>query len=395
MTRRPIRATPTPPDLPLCRALEYILRQKEQGEKLLACPPVDRGAASAWFETTRAILVRAFGSDHRNVLIFHSAGLRSVYTTSLEDVPAAADLKERLTALQTSIEQLQLTLEEDGSELQATEHPLMCYYHVKVESVRPSLQPAVRIDMTESELKERILRPREQGSGITIKGRTIPLDEIARLTIRRSSEPASDSLRCMLDPPATGTAAWEELAFERVAGEDVTEDMIVGPPGSADRPALPARAPLLPRPVFIVHGRDQARLHEVARFLERTTMPDVEVTILNEAPNVGQTLIEKLERVGAKAAYAVVLLTGDDEGGIAQSGEHQPRARQNVILELGYFLGKLGRERVAILHEQGVELPSDVHGMAYIQLDPGGGWKTKLSRELAQVGIHLDLLRAP
>jgi pyrimidine deaminase RibD-like protein len=121
VTRRPTRAAPTPPDLPPRRALERILRQKEQGEKLLSSPPVDRGASSAWFETTRAILVHAFGSDHRNVLVFHSAGLTLMNKKGSDDVMAAAFLKEWLSALQTSIDQLQLDLE-DEDELAATEH---------------------------------------------------------------------------------------------------------------------------------------------------------------------------------------------------------------------------------------------------------------------------------
>jgi predicted nucleotide-binding protein len=280
----------------------------------------------------------------------------------------------------------------------ASDEPAVRYYHVELETGL-YMPPAIRLDLTEAELEQRYLVPRAEGSPLVVKGSTIPLDDIARITIRRSIEPSSTASE-HTTWNAGAIETWEEAIFPQL-GEDVTDDYVVGPPGSAARRVQqPARAALggsgSPAPVFIVHGRDQARLYEVVRFLEKTTTPDsVEVRILNEAANAGQTLIEKLERVGGGAAFAVVLLTGDDEGGIAGSREYQPRARQNVIIELGYFLGTIGRVRVAILYEAGVELPSDVHGMAYIPLDPGGGWKARLGKELDHAGIHVDLNKAP
>ena len=85
-----------------------------------------------------------------------------------------------------------------------------------------------------------------------------------------------------------------------------------------------------------------------------------------------------------------MLLTGDDTGGL-NGGEHQARARQNVVFELGYFFGKLGRSRVAVLYEPGVELPSDVSGLLYVEVDQGGGWQYRLGKELRAAGIAADL----
>jgi predicted nucleotide-binding protein len=87
----------------------------------------------------------------------------------------------------------------------------------------------------------------------------------------------------------------------------------------------------------------------------------------------------------------VVLLTGDDEG--RQRGaeqELQPRARQNVILELGFFVGALGRQRVVLLYEDGVELPSDISGVLYLPLDAAGAWKTRLGREMLEAGVRVN-----
>lgn len=140
--------------------------------------------------------------------------------------------------------------------------------------------------------------------------------------------------------------------------------------------------------VFIVHGHDGKTKVEVARFL--TALLGRQPLILHEQPDRGRTIIEKFEDHAAQAACAVVLLTGDDKGGPA-GGAGQPRARQNVVLELGYFLGRLGRRRVVILYEPNVELPSDINGVLYVKLDNQGVWRNLVARELRAVGLTVDL----
>ncbi|MDE2485284.1 MAG: nucleotide-binding protein, partial [candidate division NC10 bacterium] len=133
------------------------------------------------------------------------------------------------------------------------------------------------------------------------------------------------------------------------------------------------------RRVFLVHGHDQAILQQTARFLEKL---DLQPVILFEQPGKNQSIVEKLE-AHSKVSFAIVLLTPDDTGKAAGASEaSQPRARQNVILELGYFLGKLGRSQVAVLYDESVELPSDYRGIEYVKLDAEGAWKLKLAKEL-------------
>jgi predicted nucleotide-binding protein len=85
-------------------------------------------------------------------------------------------------------------------------------------------------------------------------------------------------------------------------------------------------------------------------------------------------------------AFAIVLLSPEDIGGAAAPSVVDPqrhRARQNVVLELGWFVGKLGRSRVCALKKGEVELPSDIAGVAYVDMDERGAWKSKLLKELA------------
>jgi predicted nucleotide-binding protein len=139
------------------------------------------------------------------------------------------------------------------------------------------------------------------------------------------------------------------------------------------------------RKVFVVHGREDGPREAVARFLERIGF---EAVILHEKANQGRTVIEKIE-AHSDVGFAVVLLTPDDEGCLKGDAQ-QPRARQNVLLELGYFLGKLSRGRVCTLKVGEVEIPSDWVGVVDEPFDSGGGWKQTLARELQAAGYEID-----
>jgi len=134
-------------------------------------------------------------------------------------------------------------------------------------------------------------------------------------------------------------------------------------------------------------------VQEVARFVEQSGL---KITILREQPNQGRTVIEKFEDVAADIGFAIVLLTGDDRGGLADAdpSSYSPRARQNVILELGFFLGRLRRSHVCALYEHGVEIPSDYSGVLFVPIDESGGWRLLLAREMKAAGLPIDMNRA-
>ncbi len=144
-----------------------------------------------------------------------------------------------------------------------------------------------------------------------------------------------------------------------------------------------------PAGIFIVHGHNKALKFEVARFMEKLEVGPI---ILDEQANEGKTIIEKLERY-SNVQFAIVMLTADDEGrGKDSQSPLVQRARQNVWFEFGYFASKLGRAKVCALVEKEVEIPSDLQGVGYVQMD--GDWKFDLVREMKAAGIPVDMNKA-
>lgn len=142
--------------------------------------------------------------------------------------------------------------------------------------------------------------------------------------------------------------------------------------------------------IFIVHGHNEEMKQSLARFIEKINYNPI---ILHEQPNKGRTIIEKFSDY-SDVSFAIILLSGDD---IAYNKNDKAdnaklRARQNVILELGFFLGKIGRENVVVIHEDinEIEIPSDYAGILYVPYDKNGNWKLSIAKELKAVGYKID-----
>lgn len=135
--------------------------------------------------------------------------------------------------------------------------------------------------------------------------------------------------------------------------------------------------------VFVVHGHNEGINQEVARTIERLGL---EAIILREQTNSSQTIIEKFESYARKVGFAVILLTADDK----IEGETNFRARQNVIFEMGYFMGALGRSHVFCILQEKVEKPGDIDGVIYTPFDQAGAWKISLIKELRECGYNVD-----
>ena len=198
----------------------------------------------------------------------------------------------------------------------------------------------------------------------------------------------------IFSPTGFGSSESEQYAKSLSAARGVLEEMIkeVKTTWPDDASAIVASKIVSdPRKVFLVHGRDVAAQQSVARFLEKLGLEPV---ILAECPNGGRTIIEKFEQE-SNVGYAIALFTPDDVGGLRGGTEEQARARQNVVFELGYFVGKLGRSRVCVLNVSGVEFPSDFSGVAYVPFDAASGdWKLGLVKELKAAGFDIDANKA-
>lgn len=145
------------------------------------------------------------------------------------------------------------------------------------------------------------------------------------------------------------------------------------------------RKAIVPK-IFLSHGRDKDATAAVKEFFKER---GVDVVVLREKSGASSTIIEKFEK-HSNVNFAVVLVTPDDTGALRGEAP-QPRARQNVILELGFFLAKLGRERVIVLRKnegsEPIELPSDFHGVQLLEMDSGGSWQGELAREVRDAEI--------
>lgn len=133
--------------------------------------------------------------------------------------------------------------------------------------------------------------------------------------------------------------------------------------------------------VFVVYGHDQELKLSVEAFLKDEL--GLDVVALDEKPNLGKTIIEKFEHFSKDAGFAVILMSPDDEMNV--DGKIYKQARQNVVLESGYFMAKLGRERVCVVLRGDVEKPSDISGILHLPYE--GNWKYELIKELKAIGV--------
>lgn len=144
--------------------------------------------------------------------------------------------------------------------------------------------------------------------------------------------------------------------------------------------------------VFIVHGHDDTAKIETARTLEKAGF---EAIILHEQADGGLTIIEKIEKY-TDVDFAVVLYTECDKGRAKDAAvdDERFRARQNVVFEHGYLIGKLGRNKVCALVKGNVETPGDISGVVYTKIDDAGAWKFQLFKNMKEAGLNVDYNKA-
>ena len=272
------------------------------------------------------------------------------------------------------------------------------YYHVIIKPKSDKFYGEYKTDLTKEQLISRFIEPYEQGMPIVINGKTIQPNDLERIKISESDKtiesfiPQIKAERANSSVAIIGGPSYTYQAISRA--KDVTDNFIEG--------AIGYKKGLISTPVtehktentepnnkvFIVHGHDESAQNKVARFVEKLGF---EAIILHEKASSGRTIIEKIEHY-SDVGFAIVLYTPDDVGNEkSKSDSLNVRARQNVVFEHGFLIGKLGRKNVAALVDGKLELPNDISGVVYIGLDEASAWKLQLAKDMTQSGYDIDM----
>ena len=280
----------------------------------------------------------------------------------------------------------------------------MPYYHVHLVHHDPSRKrrrDAYELDLSKEELMERIVGPYLTGKTFMCGGQPIDAFSIDLIKVSESDEASSKlipKLRTERAAASFRTGIIAPVSDEYLVVENsrnVTRELISHPPIKeeiSEKPEVMKSAPT--KNVFIVHGRDHKPMRELKAMLKGFGLKPI---VLHEQPSGSRTIVEKLEKY-SDVGYAFVILTPDDIGSFigkmtyVNSGALKPRARQNVVLEFGYFIGLLGRDRVCCLYKGDVELPSDMHGIVYIPFKVSvNEAKDKIIKELKEAGYEIKV----
>ena len=255
----------------------------------------------------------------------------------------------------------------------------MPYYHVRISHRVPEsndVRAECELDLSEEDAK--LVGEQYQSGKVFFNSKWINADNINEIDIQET-----DSKSTSYSPTLDSSTIFYGT---RIETRRVTRQFIKSEPKKViKKDFMIETAPS--NNIFIVHGRDDKPKLELARMLDKLGF---NVIILSEQPDKGRTIIEKLEQETIDIGYAFVILTPDDIGVqdlinelsknfplVSEFVKNRPvisqilnsRARQNVILELGYFVGKIGRNRVCCLYNGDVELPSDIHGVLFKRFD--------------------------
>lgn len=269
------------------------------------------------------------------------------------------------------------------------------YYHVIIKPKSDKLYGEYKTDLTRDQLISRYVEPYEHGLPIVINGKTVQPEDLERITISESDKTIESFITQIKseDINSSVTFIGGPSYTQRAIGyaKDVTDNFIEGAIGYKKSVRANSTNNVVSsdlKRVFIVHGHDESAQNKVARFVERLGF---EAVILHEKASSGKTIIEKIEHY-SDVGFAIVLYTPDDVGSVKSMPEIlNLRARQNVVFEHGYLIGKLGRENVTALVDGSLELPNDISGVVYVNLDEASAWHLKLAKEMKQSGYEIDM----
>lgn len=285
------------------------------------------------------------------------------------------------------------------------------FYHVLVETNEEDYygrnKQYYKLDIkSKKNLFDEFVIPRLKGQPLFVNGYKIT--DVHRFIVKQSDENTEVIVEAVEDQlsvkqmirvrekAAREDRHTKEIMREVVASseqytKDITDEILEEARNSLDTAVseLKKEIPIYSNhKVFIVHGRDMLLRTQVENVLRALGLEPI---ILQEQANIGKTIIEKIEEC-TDVGFGIVLYTPCDEGRLkSEDGELKPRARQNVVLEHGYLMAKLGRERVCCLVSKNVEFPSDIQGIGYIPANDIDQWKYKIAKELKAAGFDIDM----
>lgn len=276
------------------------------------------------------------------------------------------------------------------------------FYNIKIETSQKNKKGDFReffeFDNPDLEdVKKHILIPYLKKEEVFIDGRKIQYNQIEQIKIFSSVQTAENLRKRAQSNLSSGIIMIITKAQMLSSSymEDITKDILFevrdelqeNVKNEIDDAIAKNEAVHSSNKVFIVHGHDNEAKIEVARFIESLGLDAI---ILHEQSNNGKTIIEKIEQY-TDVGYGIVLYTPCDKGAVNNSDDFKARARQNVVFEHGYLIGKLGRNKVAALVKDSVEFPNDISGVVYTLYDKNQGWKLSLGKELRSAGYEIDL----
>lgn len=285
------------------------------------------------------------------------------------------------------------------------------YYHTSIHQ-KNAFKPFYELDSeNRDEIIEKVIIPYIRNEKIHFDGYFIEPESIDRIVIKQSSITSKNFIETVnFEWYKTRTAAMmgpEDIMRDAKYATDITKNMftlaenklkkeqhtkdkvsnlvsnvVVGDKVSKDKSETDRTK------VFIVHGHDDLAKTQASEFVRKLGLIPI---ILHQQASGGKTIIEKIESY-SNVGFGIVLYTPCDLGSKVGEEKHlSPRARQNVVFEHGFLIGKIGRENVAALVKDTVETPNDIAGVVYIPMKSEGNWELQLARELKSSGYDIDL----
>lgn len=249
------------------------------------------------------------------------------------------------------------------------------------------------LDKTDlAEIEERIVYPFLRKEDFQFDGYFLKHGEIKRITIKETQKTTEELSKYENDHMPSGVIMYvsprDIVGYEKHTKDITTIVFDKAKSSLTVKSATKSNSNAFDlTKVFIVHGRDDLAKTEAARFIEKLGFSAI---ILHEQASSGKTIIEKIE-AHTNVGFAVVLYTPCDIGGLADEKAQKLRARQNVVFEHGYLIGKLGRHNVCALVKGDVEIPNDISGVVYVPLDTHGAWHLSVAKELRNAGYLVDM----